>query len=196
VKLGLFDVWAKLGEEQTRVEEARKALELKVAHRDRRNRIPEKSFSGAALFWTTAQNKIEGEERYTVTAMRSNLGASLDGLRRDDPSLVILGATIRTFAWNGAGTLVYINPINVDHAERLGILDRDGLERSIHNIQDVVVRNGGAFLDLHDLFSDEYFRDQPGHLVFEGDRNGPSELAAELAPAVRELARERGRKNR
>jgi hypothetical protein len=80
--------------------------------------------------------------------------------------------------------------------EEQGVLDVAGLARTLEAIEQVVVENGGAFVDLHDSFATEAFRDAPGHLVYEGHAlydgfDGPTRLAEKLAPHVLASALER-----
>ena len=154
---------------------------------------PEKRHQGARAFLSLAENNWKVDpNRYTPGAVRTHFGRVLDGLRSDDPVVALLGATVRTFEQRGILPFVYVNPINLDHIERLGMRDPARIERSLARIEDVVVRNGGIFLDLHDVFPDPAFRDKPGHFAYEGDFNGPEQLARRLAPTVMKMAKNIG----
>ncbi|MBW2293194.1 MAG: hypothetical protein JRG94_12920 [Deltaproteobacteria bacterium] len=96
----------------------------------------------------------------------------------------MLGATVRAHVRLGSDVLVYVNPINVEHIEQLGLLDESGLAQSLDHATAAVTRNGGHFVDLHQIFPDAAFRDRSGHFAYEGEINGPVELAERLAPSV------------
>jgi hypothetical protein len=98
--------------------------------------------------------------------------------------LRMLGATVGVFEESGIPTLVYAVPANLEHLERLGLLQREGLARTLAAARTQVEANGGSFVDLHDIFPDSMFRDVGGHLYFEEPRDGPAQLAAQLAPHV------------
>ena len=191
VRLGGFDAWSRLSEEQTRVEVARRALHEKLAFRvgAKKNRTPEEIHRQRTFFWKARETNITGTGRYTAKATRLHYGPLLDGLRSDDPNLVMLSATIEAFRSRGIDVLVYSNPINVDHIRKMGLLDPEKLEISLERVEQAVRGSGAAYLDLHDAFSDDAFRDQPGHFAFEGEFNGPAELARLLAPPIVVMAR-------
>jgi hypothetical protein len=62
--------------------------------------------------------------------------------------------------------------------------NESGLAQSLDHTSVIVTENGGHFLDLHRIFPDEAFRDRSGHFAYEGEINGPVELAEKLAPSV------------
>jgi hypothetical protein len=191
VRLGGFDAWSHFSEEQTRVEVARRALDKKLAFRVgvKRNRTPEEIYRQRKFYWKTRETNITGTGRYTAKATRLHYGPLLDGLRSDDPNLVMLSAAIKTFRSRGIDVLVYSNPINIDHIQKMGLLDPEKLAISLDHVEQAVRGSGATYLDLHDAFSDDAFRDQPGHFAFEGEFNGPAELARLLAPPVVTKAR-------
>lgn len=188
-----FDRWVELNEEQVRVSQARARVEAWAATRDAKGRSPEEAFRRRRGFLLLARNSEPGKQRHSALATRNNLGASLDGLDADDPTVRMLGAAVRTYRRYGADVLVYVNPINIDHIESLGLLDSAKLDRSLRVIRDEVIHRGGHFVDLHGLFPDRAFRDRSGHFSYEGDIDGPTVLASKLAPLVVELT---GRKTR
>jgi hypothetical protein len=196
VRTGLFDHWAGLSAEQTRVEEARKQLETELAFRDTRGRSPEEIYRSRRAFWSLGRSRLAEVDRFTEASMRTHFGAAVLGLPADDPTLRMLEATIRTFRGKGIEVLVYINPLNMDHLEKTGVLDRAGLALTLSRVEASVDRSGGFLLDLHDIFPDRAFRDAPGHLAYEDGLNGPGHLAARLAPIVVEAARSRSARDR
>jgi len=188
VRSGLFDAWTALSEEQTRMETAREQLETGLAFRDPRQRSPEEIYRTRRAFWSLAQNQLEGQKRYTAASMRTHFGAAVGGLPVDDPTLRMLEATVRAFRSQGIDVLVYANPLNMDHLQETGVLDRAGLALTLSRVEQSVNRGGGDFLDLHDIFPDRAFRDAPGHLAYEDGLNSPGDLAARLAPFVVQAA--------
>jgi hypothetical protein len=96
------------------------------------------------------------------------------------PVLAMLSGAIAHFSERGISTLVYVNPINVEHLVAVGIRPSDALARSLQSIETTVEQAGGKFADLHALLPDVAFRDAAGH--FGGDVvNGPALLAKTLA---------------
>jgi hypothetical protein len=122
---------------------------------------------------------------------RAVLGAALRGAEFHHPVLRMLGATVGVFQESGIPTLVYAVPVNLDHLERLGLLQREGLARTLAAARAQVEARGGSFVDLHDIFPDSMFRDAGNHLYFEPPRDGPAQLAGQLAPHVARLLDER-----
>ncbi len=196
IQSGGFERWIAFNDEQTRVEVARGEVEKRLAVEGRNGKTPESLHEGRWSFYALKRNNKGFNNRYSVYGTRRSLGAVLDGIRPDHPTLVVLGATIRTFERKGIDTLVYLNPINIDHIRSLGILDDKGLARSAASIRSVVESNGGHFLDFLRIFPDELFRDQPGHFVYQDGINGPRRLAGRLSPTVVKLAREKVREQR
>jgi hypothetical protein len=192
VRAGGFETWKSAAEQQTRVGASRRRVEDAVAIRNKKNKSPEDDFRLIREFRGLARNNLPKDKRFTEIAMREQLGPVLVGLVEDDPSLEVLGATVRTFQDRGIATLVYINPINIDHLTRLGLSNEEGLARSLAHLERAVTESGGVFLDLHDIFPDEAFRDRAGHLAYDGTINGPGRLAAALAPAVMQERKEYG----
>jgi len=184
IRSGAFESWVALNREQVRFDRARTKFEEQLAFTDATDPTPEASFRERRGIWLLRRNSIRGKNRNSESATRANLGASLEGLDEQDPSLVMLGATVRAHVRLGSDVLVYVNPINVEHIEQLGLLDESGLAQSLDHATAAVTRNGGHFVDLHQIFPDAAFRDRSGHFAYEGEINGPVELAERLAPSV------------
>ncbi len=194
VALGGFEAWSTLTDMQLRFEQVRGAVEARLAHRDRRNRSPEEIFRGSTLFYTLAHNNLEGTNRYTPARTREQFGAALHGLSADHPTLAFVAASVRAFKARGIDCFVYVTPMNIDHIRSLGLANEAGLAETLSNLESVVRASGGDFADLHGIFRDEMFRDQPGHLAYEGGQNGPRLLAEELAPRLIQQMRSRRRR--
>jgi hypothetical protein len=82
---------------------------------------------------------------------------------------------------------VYVAPIEVGTIERAGLLDSDGLARTLSAIEAVARSRDADFADLHDLLPGDGFRDAPGHLAWQGEVDGPARLADALAPLIASL---------
>ncbi len=184
IRSGAFESWVAVTEEQVRFAAARMKLEDHLATPDKMDLTPEASFRRRRGFWLLERNNLPGANRHSRVATRSNLGASLDGLDEKNPSVVMLGATVRSYRRAGIDVLVYVNPVNVEHIDRLDLLNESGLAQSLASLSSAVTGRGGHFVDLHRIFPDEGFRDRAGHFTYEGEINGPAELAARLAPLV------------
>jgi hypothetical protein len=184
IRAGAFESWVSLNQEQVRFEQARANLEEQLAFREATGLTPEESSRQRSKIWLLARNSIRGVDRHSKFATRASLGASLDGLDPQDPTLVMLGATVRSYKSRGIDVLVYVNPINVEHIEQLGILDESRLAQSLDHATAAVTSNGGHLVDLHQIFPDAAFRDRSGHFAYQGEINGPVALAEKLAPSV------------
>ena len=93
-------------------------------------------------------------ERKTESLARWPYAAALAGAGPEHPVVRVLRATLELFASTGFHVLVYIVPINVEHLEALGLLDRAGLGRTLESVRQVVLASGASLLDLHHLLPD------------------------------------------
>lgn len=191
VKSGGFDHWVALNEQQMRLADARVGWVDALATEDAGGLGAVARFRKKRGNLLLERNNQEGGARHTALATRDHLGAAVAGLDPDHPVIEMLGATVRTYRERGAEVLVYLTPLNVEHAQRVGVMDREGLSESVRVVTEAVTVNDGHVVDLHAVFPDEGFRDRSGHLAYEGGFNGPRELAAKLAPALVQLIRER-----
>lgn len=188
VRFGGLDLWTRLSEEQTRVEGARLALEHRFADPTTPFQSPEDVMRAARDNQIRRIRNVPRSNRYSAAGIRYLMGPALEGLDPDHPALALLGATVRHFRARDIDVLVYVNPINREHIESLGMLDERRLARTLASIELAVGANGGHLLDLHDAFPDTLFRDQTGHFRHEEPLDGTRALAARLAPAVVEMA--------
>lgn len=194
IRSGGVEPWVALTRELTRVGVARGMIENRLAIVGPQGKTAEDIHEGRSLFYALERNNQGFNRRYSKHGMRANLGAVLSGIRPDNPTLLVLGATIRAFARKDISSLVYLNPINIEHIESLELLDEKALARSVRSIRSVVESNGGSFLNLLRIFPDELFRDHAGHFVYQDGVNGPGKLAAYLAPTIVRLARQEARR--
>lgn len=187
VRAGLAEEWYWLVREQARVGVARRTLAEEI---DRLTGTrAERSFQ-LAVFADEQKRLFRRDlpDRYNEDAQYARFAPALAGVDAQHPVLRVFDRTLRIFRDAGIPTLVYVNPLNVDYLESLGLLDRDGLTRTIESVRRVARGNGADFLDLHDLFPDEGFRDAPGHFSTEGI-DGPAVLGDVLAREI--LGKER-----
>jgi hypothetical protein len=191
VEAGGYEPWYWLTLRQAQVGRAWRELEagvqggVYVSRNDTGDDTPERRFRQAVDRQTLAR-VFTGPDihRYRPGALREHYGETLAGLSEDHPVLQVLSATVARFRQRGIDVLVYVVPLDVEYLAEQGVLDRDGLAATVATLEEAVTRGGGSFADLHALFGTEAFRDAPGHLAFEGDLDGPAQLAAALAPYV------------
>jgi hypothetical protein len=187
VRSGGFEIWRRLKKEQARVGSAQRSLAEWIGTVD--GVSAEGTFSRVRGWHDIGRFVMQGGDRYNERGVRRYYTAAMDGVEEDHPVIRMLAATIRTFRRADIHVIVYVTPTNVEHIESLGLLDRDGLDRTLAVIERAVRESGGEFADLHDLFPDEVFSDPPGHFVYEGEIDGPALLARALAPRVVARAR-------
>ena len=185
---GSLEEFHRFTREQALLGSARKTLAYAIGRRFGDD--ADERFAVGALRYFGKLWNIEGRQRLTAAGTLHRLGPVLRGVEPDDASLRVLEATIRIYRDRDVDVLVYANPTNVEHMEEVGVLDAPpgrGLEQTVESIRQVSSRAGAHFLDLHALLADDRFRDGAGHLrVKEGGPDGPAELAAGIAPAIRD----------
>jgi hypothetical protein len=185
---GGFDAWVRRAGEKLRYTEAKRLLAGRIARRSASGESPEEVLETARYLLKRKRTVDSEARRLTPAGVRHYFGPSLDGLGPSDPSLRLLGGTVRALRAHGIDVLVYVDPVNVEHMRKLGLGDPQRLAETIASLRAVVQESGGYFRDLHELFPDEFFRDEIGHLTFDAVRDGPARLSAELAPSVIELS--------
>ena len=123
-------------------------------------------------------------ERETEMLARSRYDAVLAGVGPEHPVLRVLRATLEVFRKRGIPVLVYTIPMNVEHLEQLGLLDRAALRRSVESVRRVASASGASLVDLHDLLPDAAFRDAKGHLSVGPPLDAPPIVAERIAQAL------------
>lgn len=184
VALGGLDAWRALGREQSKLAKLRPALDDALfAWVGRR---PEARFRMRSGLNISKKVLIKGRKpaRYTAEAEYGHYGDALTGLAPNHPALQALDRGLARFARDDLDTLVYLNPINLDHLREVGVLDAAELARSAAVYGEIVQSRGAEFLDLHDTLPDRYFLDAPGHFVSGEELNGPAMMAKALSPSV------------
>jgi hypothetical protein len=151
--------------------------------------------------WETAEKRLDSKQRrqarhrserehFMATGVRKPVGgtdllvrygAALDGVSSDHPVLQVLGAAVSWYREAGIDVLVYVVPMNLEHLERVGVMNREGLDRSLARARHAVEGNGGSFVDLHALLPFEGFRDFAGHMSEKEPIHGPQRVAEQLA---------------
>lgn len=180
---GLLRPWRFIRREQARVVTARNRLKLKLGELFE-NRT---EYSYGLIRARHLRNSLllEGGRRYNAKGQLIRFGPALAGVEADHPNLQLLAAAVRTFEQAGVPTLVYVNPTNIEHTRKLGVLDERGLQKTLDNVERKIREAGGDFADLHALFPDAAFRDAAGHFTVRGgEPDGPKMLAEALAPPV------------
>lgn len=188
VQSGGYELWYDLALEQARMGRARTAI---------RDQLDEfmggkagKEFDDAAAQALLRRLFAIGDrpdtlfKRFNRTGQLQHYGSALEGVPVDHPQLRALGSTVGVFERAGIPVVVYVNPVNHEHMDALGILDREGLATTASSIGSVVHENGGAFVDLHDLLPDAAFRDATGHFTVSDEFDGPALLSEALAPTL------------
>jgi len=119
--------------------------------------------------------------RYNAEGARHSYGVAIAGAARDHPIIALLEALLRRLGRHGLSVVVYVVPVNVDNLESLGVLEGNGLRRTIGELEAVTLRQGASFLDLSHLLPDRAFRDSGGHFTVDEPLDGPKLVAEELA---------------
>jgi hypothetical protein len=113
-----------------------------------------------------------------------NLAPVLRGVTAREPTLQILAALLARFRRAHIPTLVYLEPMNVEHIHRLGFA-LDGLSQSIRTLRRTVEGQGAELADFHAVLPDGAFRDEGDHYTFAGQPNGTFRLGSQIASALR-----------
>jgi hypothetical protein len=180
-KIGALDAWHSMRQQQTRFNRARGEVRDGID-----NALAggvQKQFILARMSHFDAVYNLPDRKRLSVAGMQSRYGSALEGIAGDDPSLEMLAATLRIFHEAGVPTLLYINPINIEHAQSLGLHQEAKLQRTTDSIATVARDHDARLVDLHDRFSDDHFRDAAGHFRVR-DPDAMSKIAQALTPAV------------
>lgn len=179
VHAGLFEGWYRLVDEQSRVSALRRAAERAVAARTGAH--PERRFSrsrgirkGAAQF-----EQVDGRPRYGTAREVNHYGDALRGLGPEQYVVAALSRALRRLTAAGIGVIVYLNPVNLDNVERLGLLDAEAVSRSVAVLRGEVESTGARWIDLHAAYGDEWFTDAAGHFR-QGHPDGPPQRIVRL----------------
>ena len=183
VQVGQEDRWRDLLIDLSRVDKVRGILEESLSGYTRTN--PEKNFTITLALRN--QKKLQSPanaQRYNTRGEIEHFGSVLEGIDEDHPTLRFVGETVRLFSEAGIPTLVYLNPINIEHLEKVGVIESPNFQQSLAAYRGAVSGNGGHFLDLHRLFPDGHFADMSGHFRHDEEVEAPTELADRLADFI------------
>ncbi len=178
-----FETWLALTQQQARCVHAWGSV---AEWLQARSGMPEGLAYQQLYFYRRRQKQLlpGSPERETEWLARWRYDAALAGVGPEHPILQILRATLEVFREHRIPVLVYIIPINVEHLEALGVLDRAGLGRSIESVRQVTVASGASLLDLHALLPDAAYSDAAGHLGVDAPLDAPPIVAERIAQAL------------
>jgi hypothetical protein len=143
--------------------------------------------SRASKFWLPGVQP----RRPTVFYIQRRWGGALAGVEPDHAILEVFSAALARYREGDTPVWVYLPPINIEHFEKMGQLNREGLARTIESIRIVVAAAGAKLIDLHQLIPEAGFRDASGHYTVEPPIEGTDLIAraitAEAGPAIRSI---------
>lgn len=181
VRLGWVDEWIALTRRQLRISNLR--LRAEKWAEQALGAPAEGRFRGLRFLRETSRRAARDANRFLAPREVERFGPALSGVSVDHPVLRALGAAVEDLVRRGVPVLVYVNPANVEHLERLELLDREGLARTVRSVESVVAHAGGRVADFHALLPDEAFADPSGHFTHAGRKNGSRTLAEAIAAA-------------
>ncbi|MFP6640298.1 MAG: hypothetical protein VCC04_08645, partial [Myxococcota bacterium] len=85
--------------------------------------------------------------------------------------------------------LVVVIPVNVELLQVLGVGTEEGTARTVAALSNTTESTGAESLDLHDLLPRESFADMIGHYSHTAAQDGPSMIAARIAPVLVSMLR-------
>ena len=193
VQAGQAERWQDWLINLSRVDKARGSFDAWLS--DSTESGPEKTFAVAsALTQLKDLSHSERPDRYSDLGEIDHFGSVLEGIDTDHATLRFIAAAVHVFSDAGIPTLVYLNPINLEHLDAVGVLDKSALERSVEAYRSSVLDSGGLFLDYHDIFPDSHFSDMAGHFRRDDEIEAHALLAEKIAAFISEkklLGRER-----
>jgi len=143
---------------------------------------PEKSFGiVSALKKFKSHKHPDLPNRYNRLGEIEHFGTALDGIDSSHPTIRFIGAAVQVFSEARIPVLVYLNPVNIQHLEKVGVVEAPKLRRSVNAYREAVEKSGGFFLDLHTAFPDSHFSDMSGHFRHDDEIEAQTELAETLA---------------
>jgi len=183
VRLGLHDVHRSLRESQLRFGHMRALVE--DALNPNRGRKPEaRAQLRRGRGYMRRHIDASVANRYSAHGERVHFGRALDGLEPDDPKIQLLASGIRAFKDEGVDVLVYLNPTNLEHVRNVGVLDDEGIAKTVATIRNTVEANGAHFLDMHGMLGDQAFADAAGHFRDDDEKPVPRIVTTRVAEAM------------
>jgi hypothetical protein len=183
VRSGRWEQWQALLINLSRVGRVRGLFEEWLsAYTERR---PEKRFAVvAALNYVQNLREIGNPDRHNRRGEIEHFGSVLGGIEATHPTLRFIAETVRFFSDAGIPVLVYLNPVNIEHLEKLGVIENETFQLSLDAYRNAAVDNGAFFVDFHALFPDHYFDDLAGHFRHDQEVEAQTELAQSLAKFI------------
>ncbi len=189
-ELGMLAPWRFVRREQARFNHAKnrlfKAIDAEIGAGN------QAGFARTRMDHFGRRYNREGGKRLNEVGVEQRFGAALAGVEPDHFNLEMLAAAIRVFRAapdargdrdGGIPVLVYANPTNVENFRDLGALNEEGLALTLRRVAATVEELGAHWVDLHELFPDDHFRDPGGHFK-RRDPNAPPVLGRALARAL------------
>ena len=128
--------------------------------------------------------EIDGRRRTDAAGMRMLFGEALDGADPDHPVLQMIEGMVGVLRDRGIAVVVYVNPMNLEWLEHIGLDDHSGLRQTIAVLRTLVEAHGAQLVDLHAMLPDEAFRDAAGHMEPTPPHHAARRIAAEVAGAL------------
>jgi len=146
---------------------------------------PEKRFQLVWALRAMAALREGGElDRYNYAGEIEHFGKVLEGIDTDHPTLRFISATANLIRQSGIPLLVYLNPINMEHLEKVGVLEDGDIEKTLTAFRQTLDLEGVVLLDLHDEFPDDHFSDMAGHFRHDHALEAQTKLANTLATFI------------
>jgi hypothetical protein len=183
VALGADEVWPLVRQLQGRAFKLREHLANSADAAIGSTANADMQFGLGISRWGRTTISVDNLPRVSLEAANLSLAPIVRGLSAQHSGLRILAAVLARFRRANIPTLVYVEPINVEHLRSIG-LPLDQLPGSLRTIQRAVEREGAEFVDFHDILPERAFRDAGDHYTFDGQPNGTFRLASALAAVL------------
>ena len=183
VRLGAGEAWRDWLVNLSRVDKVRGNFEEWLSSIT--GNTPEKRFQLVWALMAMAALREGGElDRYNHAGEIEHFGKVLEGIDTDHPTLRFISATANLIRQSGIPLLVYLNPINMEHLEKVGVLEDGNIEKTLAAFHQTLHIEGVALLDLHDEFPDDHFSDMAGHFRHDHEFEAQTKLANILAAFI------------
>lgn len=183
VQAGQEGVWGNILKQLSRVDKVRGILEEKASVYTH-SRAEYLFFLSLALTAMENLQDREHDNRYNEQGEIEHFGSVLNGIDLDHPALRFVAESVSLFRDANIPVLVYLNPINIQHLQHLGLIRPARFRKTLGSFRHAVTDHGGIFLDLHRLFPDSHFADMSGHFRHDDEVQAQAELADALAEFV------------
>jgi hypothetical protein len=184
MKLGALESWTSLALSQARTSGVREHL-IQWAD-ESLGASAEQRFRGLRFLRLARSPRTR---RFDADREQQRFGAALAGISPAHPVTEALESTIEGFHRAGIPVYVYVSPANIDNLEEVGVLDREGLARTLASIEHVTRAAGASYSDFHHLLPNAAFSDPAGHFTHRGPVNGTATLARAIAGEVVAIVR-------